>query len=223
MPERDAAVDHQALALVEHRAVRGVVVRAIHPARRDHPQRRRLLQHGDNLHVAGLRPQQQRPAVARAGQIERVVVRPRRVVRRDVQRGEVEPVGLHVQPLANREAHGAEDGRHLLHRARQRMDRARRMGQGRQGHVDPLPRQPRIQRRRVQLGPARLDHRCQLVLEHIQPRPTLPSDVVRNLAEFLQHPGQPPLLTQCANAHGVPGAQVGAGGERRGGLGPQGV
>jgi hypothetical protein len=77
--ERDAAVDHQPLHLVEHRAVRRVVVGAVGAAGRDDADRRRLGQHGADLQRAGLGAQHRPVAIGlRAGQVEGVVVLPRR-------------------------------------------------------------------------------------------------------------------------------------------------
>ncbi len=42
-------------------------------------------------------------------EIERVVILPRRMLGRDVERGEVVEVGLNIRPLGNREAHIGED------------------------------------------------------------------------------------------------------------------
>ena len=83
MAERQVAIEDQALALVEHRRVRRVMVGAIGAADDDDADRRRLRQHGADLHRRGLRAQHRRRLVALRRQVERVVVGARRVVRRE--------------------------------------------------------------------------------------------------------------------------------------------
>jgi hypothetical protein len=67
VPERDRAVDHQPLDLVEHGRVRRVVVGAEGAAGHDHPDRRLLRQHGPDLHRRGVRPQHRPPPSRPAG------------------------------------------------------------------------------------------------------------------------------------------------------------
>ncbi len=58
MGHGDAALDVQALHLVEHGRVRDVRVGAVDLARRDDAHRRRLRDHGADLHRAGVRAQE---------------------------------------------------------------------------------------------------------------------------------------------------------------------
>lgn len=55
--ESDVFIDHQPFALVEHRRMGGVMIRAIGAARRDNANRRLLGEHGANLHAGGLSAQ----------------------------------------------------------------------------------------------------------------------------------------------------------------------
>ena len=112
----------QALDLVEHGRVRGVVVDAVGAAGHDDAhlgdlarrQRRRVLfgVRGGvaDLHRAGVRAQAVRMALVVVHvDVEGVLHRARRVVGRVVQRGEVEPVVLDLRAVAHVEAHAAED------------------------------------------------------------------------------------------------------------------
>ena len=109
VPEMGLLVDGQSLDLMEHRRVGLVRVAAIDAARRDDAERRLLLQHGADLHRARMRAKHWARAVGTRRQIEGVVVLPRRMLGRDVERGEIVEVGLDVGALGDREAHIGED------------------------------------------------------------------------------------------------------------------
>ena len=126
------AVDHQALDLMEHRRVGGVVVDAEGAARHDDAQRPAvgqhllhvLVEHGARLHRRGVGAQHHRRAVGARRQVEGVLHLPRRMVGRDVERGEVVPVVLDVGTVGPGEAHLAEDGGELVHHLADRMQGA---------------------------------------------------------------------------------------------------
>ena len=153
----DALVDDQALDLMEHRRVRRVAVRPIDAARRDHAQRRAArigfdhVQHRADLHRRGVGAQQHLALFCTAiREIERVVHRPRRMALGHVERGEVVPVVLDLGPGGDGEAHVGEDLGQFVHHLADRMDRtARGLGRG-QRQVDPLARQPRLERRALE-------------------------------------------------------------------------
>ena len=63
-------------------------------------------------------------AVGRFREIERVVVLPRRMLGRNVERGEIVEVGLDVGTLGDREAHIGEDLGDLVGHLADRMDAA---------------------------------------------------------------------------------------------------
>ena len=96
--------------LVEHRAVGGVQrVGAEAPARADHVHRQRAGQHGADLHRRGVRAQHHagpRRMPVGPGHEDGVLHLARRVVGREVQRVEVEPLGLDLGPLGDLVAHG---------------------------------------------------------------------------------------------------------------------
>ena len=108
MPEMRLLVDYQPLDLMEHRRVGLVEIAAIDAPRRDDADRRLLYEHGPDLHRARMRAQNRRACHRRFREIERVVVLPRRMLGRDVERGEIVEVGLDVRPFGDPEAHVGE-------------------------------------------------------------------------------------------------------------------
>src|SRR6478736_6019082 len=94
MPEMSLLVDGEPLDLVEHRRMRLVRVAAIDASRRDDAERRLLLLHGADLHRARMGAEHWPRAVRTFREIEGVVVLPRRMLGRNVERGEIIEVGL---------------------------------------------------------------------------------------------------------------------------------
>ena len=78
---------------------------------------------------------------------ERVVRFARRMVRREVERGEIVEVGLDVGAFLNREAHLAENGGEFFHHLADRMDGAETRPHRRQRDVDRFALQLTIERR----------------------------------------------------------------------------
>ena len=76
------------------------------------------------------------------------------MVRGDVQRAEIVPVGFDVRTLGDGAAHGAEDRGDLLHGAADRVDQAGRARARRQGGIEPLGRRGgrRVRRLPVRRG-----------------------------------------------------------------------
>ncbi len=68
--------------------------------------------------------------------VEGVLHLARRMVRPEVQRVEVVPLGLHFRTVGDLPSHGDEEVLDILHELRQRMARAQRLTLDRQGHVD---------------------------------------------------------------------------------------
>jgi hypothetical protein len=86
-----------------------IAVGAIGAAGRDDPERRLLAHHRADLHRRGVRAQQHAPPLAiRPVEIEGVVHRPRRMILRDVERGEIVPVVLDLRTGRDREAQSAK-------------------------------------------------------------------------------------------------------------------
>ena len=106
--ERDAAVDREPLDLVEHGRVPGVErVAAVGTPRRHHVDGRALRFHRAHLHRRGVRAQHHLFGPAQL-HVERVLHGAGRVAGREVERLEVEPVGLDLGPLGHLVAHAHE-------------------------------------------------------------------------------------------------------------------
>ena len=142
------AVDHQPLDLMEHRRMRRVVVAAEGAARHDDPDRRLLRQHGADLHRRGVGAQHEPAAVGALGQIEGVVLLARRVLGRDVERGEIVEILLDMRPLGDDKPHLAKDRDDLVDGLADRMDAALLGERHRQRDVGALGGEPRVQRAR---------------------------------------------------------------------------
>ena len=133
----DALVDHEALDLVEHRRVRGVVlVGAEHPARADDVDGWLAGQHRARLDGRGLGAQHD-VVLGRLGP-EGVLHGARRVVGPEVERVEVEPLGLDDRALGHLVAHGHEEVGDELGLQGQRVPAAAAAAGRRQGDVDGL-------------------------------------------------------------------------------------
>ncbi len=124
-----------------------------------------------------------------------------RVLGRDVEGGEVVEVVLDVRPLGDGEAHLAEDGDDLVHRLADRVQLALGLRPRRQGDVDGLARQPRVERGGVQHRLARLDGRGDPVLERVQRLPGLAPRLGVEPAEPLHLRRDPALLAERLDAH----------------------
>ena len=120
-------VDDEALDLVEHRRVGLVGVVPVGAARDDDPDRRRLRPHGADLHRRGVGAQHLALAALVGREEEGVVHLPRRMADGEVQRREVELVGLDVRPFGDREAHVGEDRGELVDDLGDRVDAAARL------------------------------------------------------------------------------------------------
>ena len=148
--------------------MRGVVIAAEGAARHDDADRRFRAHHRPDLHRRGMGAQHLAAAIGGARrQIERIVLLPRGMLRRDVERGEVMEIVLDMRPFGNGEAHLAEDRDQLVDRLADRMDAAVVLGLHRQGDVDAFLRQPPIERRALVLllgfAERGLDHALELV------------------------------------------------------------
>ena len=133
----EAAVDGQALDLVEDRGVRRVeLVGPVDPAGRDDVDRRRARQHGAGLHRAGVRAQHQAGVLGRDE--EGVHHRAGRVVAADVERVEVQPLRLELGAVGDLVAHAHEDVGDPVGQRRERVPGAARDAVPGQRDVDPL-------------------------------------------------------------------------------------
>ncbi len=125
--QRQIAIDRQALHLVEHRGVGGVqIVLAVDAAGADHVDRRGAGEHAADLHRRGVGTHHQ-PGGVQAGRRrrwrdeQRVLHLPGRMIRWEVQRVEVQPLGLQLRALGDLPTHRDEDVADPLHHRRDRM------------------------------------------------------------------------------------------------------
>ena len=145
------------------------------------------------------------------------------MMRRDVERAEIHPVGFDVGAFGDLAAHGAEDRSDLLHGAADRMDETHLAGARRQRGVEPLGREAGVEFGVLQFGAAGLDQEREGVLQPVQCRTALPPLLRRGLAQVAQQGGEPAVAAQRGDAHGVPGAQIGGSGQCCLGFGLEGV
>ena len=186
----------EALELVEHRHVRGVRrVGPVHAARHDDVDRRLLRLHRAHLHRRGVRAQQHV-----LGQVEGVLRRPRRVLRRVVERGEVVVLVLDLRALEHREAEPDEDVLHLAPDLGDQVQAAGRLRRvARQRHVDAVLGQAAVELRGLELrGPLleQLLERHAHLVGRLAHRPAL---LGRQLADRAQRRGQLGLAAEVAH------------------------
>jgi hypothetical protein len=165
--------------------------------------------HGANLHRRGLGAQHRWRQVALRGQIERVVIGARRMVRRDIERRKIHPIGLDVGAFGDFAAHGAEDGGDLLHRPADRVDAAVRVRTRRQGWIEPFRCQASVELGFLQFKAARFDASSERVLQPVQSSAALAALLWRGLPQITQECREATAAAQRRNTDGVPRAQVG--------------
>ena len=164
MPHMDVPVDHQPFDLMEHRRMGGVVVAAKGAAGHDDADRRLLRQHGADLHRRGMGAQHLAAAIGGARrQIEGIVLLPRRMLGRNVERGEIVEILFDMRAFGDGEAHLAEDRDQLVDGLADRMDAAVAVGFHRQRHVDALFGKPAQKRRLIEPRLGRAERRFDLV------------------------------------------------------------
>ena len=131
----DAGVDREALDLTEDGRVRGVeLVGTERAAGSNDVDGQRSRQQRANLHRRGMRPQDQ-PRIGSADE-ERVLHGPCRVVRDEVQRVEVEPLGLDLGAFGHLPPHRHENVGDAISDQRQWVLGAAWLAVPRQRHVD---------------------------------------------------------------------------------------
>nr|AOO54644.1 phenylalanyl-tRNA synthetase subunit alpha [uncultured bacterium] len=144
--ETHALADPQAFDLMEHRRVRRIGVHAVNAPRRDdadvgHAVQMRIFRHV-RLHVANLDRRSVRAQHVLLVDVERVVHGTRRMVFRDIQRGEIVEIVFDLGTFRYGVTDGMEKAFNALQRARDRMQSA---------HADAAPRQRHVERLRRQL------------------------------------------------------------------------
>ena len=189
----DALVDDEAFDLMEHRGVGSVAVRAVDPARSDHPQGCALRNHRADLDRAGVRPEQHLlPGcglqIPLGSHVEGVVHGPRGVAFGHVKRGEIVPVVLDFRPGGDRETHVGKDLGELVHHLADRVDRAfGRSGSG-ERQVERLGGEARIKRGGFQSVLARCQGIANRLAQAVNLRPFGLPGLGRHRAERLEQP-----------------------------------
>ena len=140
-------------------------------------------------------------------EVEGVEHLPGGMLRRDVERLEIVPVVLDVRALGDGKAHVGEDRDDLLGGLADRMDAALGARAGRQGDVDPLGVQPRVERPLGQERAAGRQRRLDLLLERVERLAGLAPLLGRQRAQLLDQLGDAALLAQRRDADLVQGAQ----------------
>ena len=114
--------------------------------------------------------------------------RPRRMVFREIQLGEIVIVGLDVGTLGDGEAHVGEDRGELVDHLRDRMDAAdlERRFAHRQRDVDALGVEALVERRALERVAARGERGIDAILEAVDERPLRFALLRRQRAERLQ-------------------------------------
>ncbi len=193
--KRHGFVHHQPLDLMEHGCVGYVRVAAVYAPGGDDLQRRRVLLHVTHLHRRGVRAQQPMGV-----KIEGVVHRPRRMVRRNVERLEVVVVVLDFRAVGDVEAHAREQCFQAFERARDRMQSARTYTPPRQRDVNFFSCKLVRPRPHLELFAARRERRRQCLFGVIdqfsENRPLLGRQVAKMLELF----GKQAFLAEVVHA-----------------------
>ena len=148
---------------------------------------------------------------------ERVVHRPRRMVFREIELGEIVIVGLDVGTFGDGEAHIGEDRGQFVDHLGDRMDAAdlgRRFAH-RQRDVDALGVEPRRERRALERVAARGERGVDAILQPVDQRALALALVGRQRAERFQERGDRAVLAERRHPHGFERGFV-AGGRDRG-------
>jgi hypothetical protein len=133
------------------------------------------------------------------------------MVRRKVQGGEIVPVVLDLRPGSDREAEVGEDLGELVENLADRMDAALKRRRHRQGHVEPLARQPPLERFRLEHRPASRDRLGHALAQGVDSWPFDLPLLWRHAAERLQELGHRPLLAERRDPLGLERGEVGGG------------
>ena len=149
---------------------------------------------------------------------EGVVHLPRRMLRREVERGEVVEVVLDVGPFGDRETHLREDGDHLVHRAEGGVERAGpRRGGGGRVRSRALGGELGVERGGFQgFASARGDGGLDGVAQAVDLRPSFAA-LVRAHGRRATSAGRrwSPACRAPRHAHGLERGEVGGGGDAR--------
>ncbi len=132
----------------------------------------------------------------------------RRMLFREVERGEVMEVVFDVRAFGHFEAHVGEDGDHFVHDLERRVDAALGARRGRQGQVDALLFQALGQVSGFEVRLAGVQHGLHGIAHRIDGRARGLALLRRQGAERLEQAGDAAGLAQRGDADGVERGQV---------------
>ena len=150
-----------------------------------------------------MRAQKRARAVGRGRKIKCVVVLPRRMFGRNVERGEIVEVGLDVGALGDREAHIGEDFRDLVGDLAHGMDAPlgeRAFAHG-ERHVGALVRELLGGRGTRQFLPPRFERFADRCLQAVDDLAVSLAFIGGKRAERLHQLGDAAFLAECRDAH----------------------
>src|SRR5574340_767862 len=189
--ETDLLVDPQALDLMEHRRMGGVGVDTVDAPGRDDLQRRLVRLHVAHLHRRGVGAQHMLRV-----DVEGVVHRARRMVLRDVQRGEVVEIAFDLRAGRDGKTQRMEQLLDALQRARHRMQAARAQAAPGQGHIQRFRRQLLLQLVLLQRIAALLQGGFDALLDLVDARACGRTFFRRQLAQAFEQGREAALLAQ---------------------------
>ncbi len=171
---------------MKHRRVRRIGIAAVGTAWHNHADRRLLYQHHPCLHRARMRAQDMPLPITLTRDVERVMHLPGGMIGGNVQFGKIVVVVFDVGTLRHREAKIGKDGGDFVLYLADRMNKAARLGTRRQGHVDPLERETRIENLSCERGLASADRHGNPVAQAVEQRPVLAPLLGTHLAQRFQ-------------------------------------
>ena len=140
--------------------------------------------------------------------IEGVVHLAGRMLGRDVQRREVVEIILDVRPLGDGEAHLAEDRDAFLGHLADRVQMPARPRARRQGDINRLVGEARLERDRIEIGLARCDRILDRILHPVEGLTGLLAGVAVELAQALHLRGDTALLAKRRHADSLERVEI---------------
>ena len=196
-------VNHQTLDLVEHRGMRGIIIRTISPARRNNPYRRTLVLHRPYLHRRSLRSDHITVIKIRTlgiGNIERVLHLACRMIGRRIQRIKVMELVFDIRPFGNIKPHLPENGYDFFINFAHRMNTPLILRTNRQADVNRFAGKFLVQLLFFQNGFLSFQRGLHFRLQNIEGLPCFLLFFNRQTAERLHHLGNPSFFAQNGNS-----------------------
>ena len=179
--------------------MRRVGIKAKGPAWADDPDRRLLVDHRPDLDRRGVGTQDLADTLGVVRQIESVMLLPRRMIGRDVQRREIMKIILNMRTFGDTETQCPENRDDLVDGLADRVNPPRRGPRDRQRHVNPFLRQATVEFSIAQMLRSRFKRGLNLVPNGIDRRPGGPPCIGVKLAQGLQPFGDVALAAKRGN------------------------